>query len=194
MQSVTWMQWLGTAVILAVTVLAGLRLAVAGRHAAGTGSDRASEATQVVMGAGMAAMLAPAGNPIPGAGWAALLAVVVGCCLVATLRERGLGRRLAWARHAVMGAAIVYLFVAAPMGTSMSSPPALTWLLVAYFCGCAAWSALTAAGVELGGGPEMATPAGGARVPAAWMLAPRTSYLCEGVMATSMAWMLLAMR
>jgi Domain of unknown function (DUF5134) len=190
MQSATWMQWVGTALVLAVTVLAGLRLAVASRRPAAT--DRASDATQVVMGVGMAAMLAPRGNPVPATGWAALFAVVVGGCLVATLREGGLGRRLTWARHAVMGAAIVYLFTAAPM--TMSGPTALTWLLVAYFGCCAAWSALTAAGVELRGGAEVATPAGGAPLPAAWMLAPRTSYLCEGVMATSMVWMLLAMR
>lgn len=151
-------------------------------------------------------MLAPFGDPIPGAGWEALFSVVVGWSIVATLRERGLSQRLMWVRHAVMGIAIIYMSAATPMPLPMSGAEptagwpggslptmALTWILVAYFACCATWSALTAVGVEFRGAAEVATPAGNARLPAAWMLAPRATSQCEGVMASSMACMLLAM-
>jgi uncharacterized protein DUF5134 len=192
LQSATWVQWLGTVLVAAATGLAGLRLVVSGRSPAPT--HRASDVTLLLMGAGMAAMLAPPGDPVPAAGWEVLFAGVVGWCVVAALRERVLSHRLMWVRHAAMGLAIIYLFAALPMTMSMPGTAALTWVLVAYFAACATWSALTAAGVELGGSAEVATAAGGPRLPATWMLAPRTASLCEGVMATSMAWMLLAMR
>ena len=105
-----------------------------------------------------------------------------------------------------MGIAIIYMFAATPMPLPMSGAEptagwpggslptmALTWILVAYFACCATWSALTV-GVEFSGAAEVATPAENARLPAAWMLAPRATSLCEGVMASSMACMLLVMR
>jgi uncharacterized protein DUF5134 len=200
-----WIQWLGTVLVLAVAGHAGLRLVVASRSSAHT--RRGSDATQVLMGSGMAAMLAPLGDPIPGAGWEALFGVVVGWCIVATLRERVPSQRLMWVRHAVMGIAILYMFGATAMPMPMSGVEptagwpggglpmtALTWILVAYFGCCATWAALTAVGVELRGAAVAATPAGNARLPAVWMLAPRATSLCEGVMASSMACMLLAMR
>ena len=51
-----WIQWLGTVLVLAVAGHAGLRLVVAGRSSAHT--RRGTDATQVLMGSGMAAMLA----------------------------------------------------------------------------------------------------------------------------------------
>ncbi|HKF76636.1 MAG TPA: DUF5134 domain-containing protein [Candidatus Dormibacteraeota bacterium] len=193
-----WIQWLGTVVMLAVAGYAGLRLVVASRSSAHT--HRASDATQVLMGLGMAAMLAPWGDPIPGVGGAALFGVMVVACVVAMLRERVTSQRLMWVQHAVMGFAIVYLFAATPMPMAMSSAhpaadslggvlpaAAVTWILIACSGCCAAWSALTTVGVKFQGAAEADTPAG-------WMLARQTTSLCEGVMAGSMAWMLLAMR
>lgn len=200
-----WIQWLGTVLLLAVASHGGLRLVVAGRSS--PHPHRARDAAQVLMGAGMAAMLAPLGDPIPGVGWEALFSVVVGWSIVATLRERELSQRLMWVRHAVMGIAIIYLLAATltPMPMSGAEPTAgwpgaglpitaLTWTLVAYFGCCATWSALTAFGVRLCGATEVATAAGNAHLPAMWMLAPPATSLCEGVMASSMACMLLAMR
>jgi hypothetical protein len=168
-----WIQWLGTALLLAAAVHRGIRLVIASRIPAG--AQRASDAAHMLMCIGLAAMLTPFGDPIPVSAWVAVFWVVVAWSLVATVRERD--QRWLWARHAVEGAAMIYMFAAPPMST-----PALTWILVAYCVGSAAWSALTA--VRSGAGSAAQT----------WVLAPWTRYLGEAVMAGSMAWMLLAMR
>lgn len=179
-------QWLGTALLVGV---AGHGLA----RLVATGPLRASDAVHVVMALGLAAMLYPPGEPIPGAAWEALFVLLAAGCLVATLRDPGWSGRLLWARHAVAGSAMVYMFAVAPMAMSGGglAAPALTWALVAYFGLSASWSALRAAGVRFPGAAQLATSAGRLR---SWVLAPRAVCVCDAVMAGSMALMLLAMR
>lgn len=196
------LQWLGTVLLLAVVGHGGARLVVASR---GPGRPhRASDVAHVLMGAGLAAMLIPLGNPIPGVGWEALFCLVVGWSLVAALRERERSQRLTWARNAVAGIAMIFMFAAMPMSSlypwagwpaGVLTTTALTWILIAYFGCCALWLARTAARAEFRGATEVATAAGiGARLLPARVLAPRVTRLCEAVMAGSMAWILLAMR
>jgi hypothetical protein len=198
-----WIQWLGIVLLLAVVCHSGARLAVAGRGPAP--ASRASDAAHVLMCAGLIAMLVPWGDPIPTRAWEVVFSLVVAWSLVATLRGPQPRERLVWARHAVAGIAMVFMFAAAPvpmsgMNAAMGWPgglpgTALAWILVAFFGCCALWFTLTAAGVELRG----ATPAVTAARPGAGLLrtsvlAPRATSLGEAVMAACMAGMLLAMR
>ncbi len=197
-----WIQWFGTVLLLAVASHGGARLVVAGRSP--TRPHRASDAAHLLMGAGLAAMLTPLGDPIPRAGWEALFCLVVGWSLVATLRERERSQRPMWARHAVAGITMIYMFAAMPMsgmdptaGWPGGGLPttALTWILVAYFGCCASWCALTAVGLVFRCATPMVTAAGTtARPLRTWVLAPRATSVSEAVMAACMACMLLAMR
>jgi hypothetical protein len=181
-----WIQWLGTVLLLAAAIHCGVRLDIASRSPAG--SQRASDATHVLMCLGLAAMLTPLGDPIPVALWEAAFCLVVAWSLIATIRERD--RRLLWARHAVEGVAMIYMFA-----TPLMSPPGLTWILVVYCVCSASWSALMAVRAGSASAAQVATADGpSARLPQTWVLAPWTRSLGEAVMTGSMAWMLLAMR
>ena len=50
-----------------------------------------------------------------GSGWEALFSVIVGWCIVATLRHRVVSQRLTWVRLAVLGIAKMYMLAATPM-------------------------------------------------------------------------------
>jgi hypothetical protein len=82
-----WVGWLFTAVLtlIAVYCLACLLTVVGGRAAAE--SDSSSDFAHVLMGAGMAAMFLPLGNPMPSVVWQVLfLAVAAWFCVLLVRR------------------------------------------------------------------------------------------------------------
>lgn len=70
------MPWLPTALSVVCLAAAAVHLARLVLAGAGQRPDRLGEAAHVVMGAGMAAMFAPAADPVPAPVWVALFAVV----------------------------------------------------------------------------------------------------------------------
>ena len=192
-----WIQSAGALVLLAVAAHCAARLVQASRAAAR--ADAASHAADLLMALGLAAMLSPLGNPIPAAAGEAAFGLVVAGSLAAALGAGESGRRLAWARHAVAGAAMVYTFAAMPAGMSgmdgMSVAQALlTWTLVAYFAAAAAWSAVAAARGVAPGVSRVTAATSPPRPAAAMVLAPPVTSLCHAAMAISMVYLLPAMR
>jgi len=186
--SAVWIQTASALALLAVAGQCGARLVQASRAAAGL--DAARHAADLLMALGLAAMLWPPGDPIfPLAGEVAF-SLVVALSLVGALGAGDAGRRVAWLRLAVGGAAMMYMFAA--MSAGAFGP--LTLALTAYFASFAAWSALATARSLAWGVVQVGTATGPARTLPAVVLGPPLASLCHTVMAIFMVYLLLAMR
>lgn len=92
------------AAVAAAAVPCGARLASGPESCCGP--DRVDDTAELLICAGMLAMVSPVGGPIPLAGWRAVFAVAVVALAVRWVRARRCGH------HAVMAAAMLYMFVA----------------------------------------------------------------------------------
>ena len=183
-----WIQPAGVLVLLAVAAHCAARLVQAGRAAARP--DAAGHAADLLMALGLAAMLWPPGNSIPPLAGEVAFGLVVAWSLVGALGAGEARHRVAWVRHAVTGAAMIYMFAAMSAGAFGS----LTWVLIASLASFAVWSALaTARGLASGVGQLAAATGSGPTLPAV-VLAPPVVSLCHTVMAIFMIYLLLGMR
>ncbi len=183
--------WIQTAFGLALVAVAGhcgARLVQASRAAAGL--DAVRHAADLLMALGLAAMLWPPGDPISPLAGEVAFGLVVALSLVGALSAGEAGRRVAWVRLAVGGAAMLYMFAA--MSGGAFGP--LTLVLIAYFaCFAAASTLATTRG--LASAVVRVTPATGpARALPAVVLGPPAVSLCHSVMAIVTVYLLLAMR
>lgn len=183
-----WIQAAGALVLIAVAGHCAARLVQASRAAARP--DAGGHTADVLTALGLAAMLWPAGNPIPPLAGEVAFGLVVAWSLVGALGAGEARRPVAWVQRAVGGAAMVYMFAA--MSAGAFGP--LTWVLIAFFVSFAAWSALaTARGLASGIGQVAVATGPGPTLPAV-VLAPPVVSLCHTVMAISMVFLVLAMR
>jgi hypothetical protein len=179
-----WVQAASALLLLAVAGHCAARLVQAGRAAARPAA--AHHAADLLMALGLAAMLWPAGDPVPPPAGEVAFGLVAAGSLLGALHAREAGRRLDWAQRAVGGAAMVSMFAGA------SGP--VTWVLIAYLVSFAAWSALATALGLAPGARRVAAAAGPARTLPGLVLAPPAVSTCHAVMAIAMAYLLLAMR
>jgi hypothetical protein len=183
--------WIQTALVLLLIAVAGhcaSRPVQAGRDAALPAASR--HAADLLMALGLAAMLWPPGNPIPPLAGEVVFGLVVAWSLAGAVVAGAGGRRLEWAQHAVSGATMVYMFAAMSAGAFAL----LSWVLLAYFASFAGWSALATARALAPGARRAAAAVGAAPTLTAVVLAPPVVSLCHSVMATSMVYLLLALR
>jgi Domain of unknown function (DUF5134) len=197
----SWLRWGFVAAFLAVAGYSVVRLVAAHRATANyRGCHRALDVAHLVMGAGMAAMLSPAGGPIPAAGWQTAFVLLAAWFLGSAWHCRRTGSRaepIGWhgggLHHAIAALAMLYMLSGGPADGSHRAMPwmhahqtglevaPLSWVLAAYFAGCA-----VVFGPRLVRAPEPA----GARIPAL-LRAPRITATCQVAMALGMAYMIV---
>lgn len=152
----SWLGWLLTAAMLAVVVHGVVRFAVACRTPeVYSGTRRASDVAQILMGAGMAVMCSPVGGPLPMAGWQTVFLVIATWSAGSWYWRQREERRCQASKdgwpvgpphHAVAAAAMLYMLVAMPHGTDDTTAtwtshqpdaaialPAVSWALAGYF-------------------------------------------------------------
>lgn len=188
--------WLVHTITAAMLVIAGYcaaRLVAAWRWHRVT--EPAVDAVHIMMGVGMAGMIVPGLDPLPGRSWVVvfgLAAVWFGARAVRDLRRHDVAAAGHCVPHLLGCAAMLYMYVAMPSMEAMpgmaSGPdaPAVGVLLALALLGYAWHTATRLAGIA-----EPIAVSAGAGL-AAELLAPRLTASCELLMGLAMAYALIA--
>lgn len=193
----SWLRWALAAGFLAVAGYCVVRLVVAHRvPAAYRGCHRALDVAHLVMAVGMAVMCSPVGGPLPAAGWQTAFLLIAAWFMGSAWHHWRTGihvQPIGWhggtLHHAAAALAMLYMLTVMPadsrhMSLAWMAPTPVAaspvgWLLAAYFL---AHAALLAPRALLATRADSPIPG--------ILLAPRTTAICQLIMAAGTAYLL----